>query len=111
METPPLATLNDLPAIAADIGEHLKAAGYTEKPHIRQTLALAEEVGEFVKAVRRYYGYARRRGTLDDIKAEGADVVITAFITAHEIGFDLVEAIAEKITEIYTRGWREEAGT
>lgn len=43
----PDMSLADLFNRAAEIEEHLKAAGFTEGPATRQTLALAEEVGEF----------------------------------------------------------------
>jgi NTP pyrophosphatase (non-canonical NTP hydrolase) len=100
--------LADLPDTAADVAAHLTAAGFTEEAHLRQTLALAEEVGEFVGAVRRYYRMARRAGTFDDVEAELADVVLTAFVTAHTMGIDLEKALAAKLAVIYTRGWREQ---
>ncbi|GAA2638091.1 hypothetical protein GCM10010399_84210 [Dactylosporangium fulvum] len=99
-------SLADLPATAADIAGHLTAAGFTEAPHLRQTLALAEEVGEFVGAARRHYGMARRGGDFADVEAELADVVITAFVTAHTMGIDLEQAIRAKLDVVYTRGWR-----
>jgi NTP pyrophosphatase (non-canonical NTP hydrolase) len=101
-------TLPDLPVVAADIAANLTAAGFTDAPHLRQALALAEEAGEFVGAVRRHYGMARRAGPFADIEAELADVVITAFVTAHTMGIDLERAVGEKLGVVYTRGWREE---
>lgn len=101
-------TLNDLPKIAADICRHLAAAGYADVPApVRQALSLAEEAGEFVAAVRRHYGLARRSGPLEDVAAEAADVVITTFAAAHDMGIDLEAAIAAKLAIIYSRGWRE----
>ena len=100
--------LGDLPAVAAYISESLKASGFTEKPHLWQALVLAEEAGEFVGAVRRYYGAARRAGSLDDVRMEAADVVLAMFVAACEIGFDLTEAINEKLGAIYSRGWRDQ---
>ena len=102
------STAGRLPAIAADIASCLTAAGFTDHPPLRQALALAEEVGEFVGAVRRFHGMARRTGSFDDVRHELADVVITAFVTAHEMGFDLEAAIDEKVAVIYDRGWRDE---
>ncbi|MEU7870905.1 MazG nucleotide pyrophosphohydrolase domain-containing protein [Dactylosporangium sp. NPDC049140] len=101
-------TLAEMPAVAADIADRITDAGFTETPHLRQALALAEEAGEFVGAVRRHYGMARRTGPREDIEAELADVAITAFVTAHTMGIDLERAIAEKVNVIYTRGWRDE---
>ncbi|MFG2039702.1 MazG nucleotide pyrophosphohydrolase domain-containing protein [Dactylosporangium sp. NPDC048998] len=101
-------TLADLPEVAADVAAKLTAAGFTEAPHLRQTLALAEEAGEFVGAVRRHYGMARRSGSFEDVEAELADVVITAFVTAHTMGIDLERAVGAKLGVVYTRGWRDE---
>ncbi|MER7004255.1 MazG nucleotide pyrophosphohydrolase domain-containing protein [Dactylosporangium sp. NPDC000555] len=101
-------TLADLPGVGADVAAKLTAAGFTEAPHLRQALALAEEAGEFVGAVRRHYGMARRSGPFEDVEAELADVVITAFVTAHTMGIDLERAVAAKLGVVYTRGWREE---
>jgi NTP pyrophosphatase (non-canonical NTP hydrolase) len=106
----PLADgLTSLPAVAADIAGKLTEAGFTEHPHMRQTLALAEETGEFVGAVRRHYGMARRTGSFSDVEAELADVVITAFVTAHTMGIDLESALRSKLDIVYTRGWRDTA--
>ncbi|GAB3854765.1 MazG nucleotide pyrophosphohydrolase domain-containing protein [Dactylosporangium cerinum] len=99
--------LSELPDTAADIAKHLEAAGFTESAQLRQTLALAEEVGEFVGAVRRHAGMARRPGPFSDVEAELADVVLTAFVTAHTMGIDLRQAIEDKLAVVYTRGWRQ----
>jgi NTP pyrophosphatase (non-canonical NTP hydrolase) len=103
----PLGSLAELPAVAAQIAGHLNDAGFAEQPHLRQALALAEEAGEFVGAVRRHYGMARRTGSKADVEAELADVVITAFVTAHEMDINLESAINEKLAVIFNRGWRE----
>ncbi|WP_432992718.1 MazG nucleotide pyrophosphohydrolase domain-containing protein [Dactylosporangium sp. CA-233914] len=107
VDTSPSFRLAELPGVAADIAEQLTAAGFAEAPHLRQTLALAEEAGEFVGAVRRHYGLARRSGSFADVEAELADVVITAFVTAHTMGIDLERAVAAKLGVVYSRGWRE----
>lgn len=101
-------TLSALPDVAADVAGKLTDAGFTDTPHLRQALALAEEAGEFVGAVRRHYGLARRTGSFADVEAELADVVLTAFVTAHTLGIDLERALGEKIGVVYTRGWRDE---
>ncbi|MGH3882889.1 MAG: hypothetical protein ACRDRC_05730 [Pseudonocardiaceae bacterium] len=74
---------------------------------MRQGLAIAEEAGETVGALRRYLGVARRTGTLDDVATELADVVITAYTTAHRLGIDLPAAIDTKTQIIFSRGWRD----
>lgn len=51
-----------------------------------QWLALVEEAGEFTGAYRRWAGMARRTGSAADLWAECADVVITAYVLAAELG-------------------------
>lgn len=89
------------------IAAALVAAGYGGQRD-RQALALAEEVGEFVGAWRRYTGQARRTDTYDHVREELADVVITAYVLAAEHLLDLDDAIERKLEKIYSRGWREE---
>ncbi len=74
---------------------------------VQQVLCLAEESGEFTAAYRRHAGMARRRGTWDDVRAELADVVITAYVTAHVLGIDLDAAWHEKAQIVLSRGWRQ----
>jgi len=70
-------------------------------------LALAEEAGEFVGAYRRWAGMARRSGPWSEVQAELADVVITAYLTAHVLGIDLDGACQDKAAVISTRGWKD----
>lgn len=74
---------------------------------IQQVLCLAEEAGEFTGAYRRWAGMARRSGPWEDVKAELADVVITAYVTAQVLGIDLDAAWREKASTITSRGWRD----
>lgn len=93
---------------AVEITAKLHAAGF--EPSVqRQVLGLAEEVGGFVGAYRRWSGQARRSGTKKDMHLELADVVITAYVAAVEMGFDLDAAINDKLAIVFSRGWREEA--
>jgi NTP pyrophosphatase (non-canonical NTP hydrolase) len=85
----------------------LREAGWTGDLRPQQTLALAEEAGEFVKAARRYLGMARRSGSLDDVRLELADVVITAYVTAEAFGIDLDEAIADALRKVFGRPFRD----
>jgi NTP pyrophosphatase (non-canonical NTP hydrolase) len=102
----------DLTGNAAVISECLRRNGFDpEQAVARQVLNLAEEVGEFVGAYRRWTGQARRSGTAEDMWAELADVVITAFVTAHELEIDLHAVITAKLHTIHTRGWRETTPT
>lgn len=81
--------------------------GTSEQHCQRQALALAEEVGEFVGAYRRWSGQARRTDSLTNVGLELADVVITAFVTASVLGIELDSFIQSKYEVILTRGWRE----
>ena len=101
----------DLVALAERLGAALDDAFRDSDPRIRQTLALAEETGEFVQAARRYLGLARRAGGLDQVAAELADVAITAFVTARAFDIDLPAQITAKADVIATRGWRDTATT
>lgn len=79
-------------------------AGGTEQAQI---MALAEETGEFVGAMRRWRGMARRRGTEDEAKAELADVIISAYGMAEVMGWDADEIVKTKLDKIMNRGWKE----
>lgn len=99
----------DMPQVAAEILARLRDAGFpAEGSQNRQVLALAEETGEFVGAYRRWSGQARRTGTFEEMRAELADVVICAWLTAAELGIDLEAAIGDKLEVIFERGWRDE---
>lgn len=68
-----------------------------------QIIATAEEAGELLKAWRRYQGYARRAGELDDVLNEVADVVIAAALTAWSLNVDLNELIDIAFDKIFSR--------
>jgi NTP pyrophosphatase (non-canonical NTP hydrolase) len=89
--------------IAARLREHFDPATLP----VQQVLGLAEEAGEFTAAYRRWVGLARRTGTWDEVTAELADVVITAYVTADVLGIDLDAAWRAKAEVVFTRGWRE----
>jgi NTP pyrophosphatase (non-canonical NTP hydrolase) len=97
--------------IAGDLPRHadcLHRNGFNQGQAVnRQVLNLAEETGEFVGAYRRWSGQARRIGTAADMHEELADVIITAFVTAHELNVDIEAVIAAKLHKVRTRGWRD----
>ena len=96
-----------LPAVAASLAGRLREHFDPATLPVQQVLALAEEAGEFTAAYRRWAGLARRTGPWHDVEAELADVVITAYITAHVLGIDLDAAARAKTAVVFTRGWRE----
>lgn len=80
--------------IASQIVYQLRANGFSAADAgQRQVLNLVEEAGELVGAYRRWAGLARRSGTALEMHAELADVVITAYVTAAELGVDLDAAV------------------
>lgn len=94
--------------VAADLREQLRKAGFpAAEARNSAVLALAEEAGEFVGSYRRWSGQARRTGTFDEMRAELADVVITAWLAAAELGIDLDAALADKLAVINERGLRD----
>jgi NTP pyrophosphatase (non-canonical NTP hydrolase) len=72
-------------------------------PQWWHVLKLAEEAGEAVRAWSRATGYARGLGTDEELAAELADVVITAYAVACLRGLDLPAAVAEKHWLLLTR--------
>lgn len=91
--------------IAANLEEHFPS---DERERLmRQGLAIAEEAGEFVGALRRYLGAARRTSTLEEVEAELADLIITSHLAAYYLGIDLDAAISMKAAKILTRGWKD----
>ena len=96
-----------LPQTAARLAARLREHFDPHTLPVQQVLALAEEAGEFTAAYRRWAGLARRSGTWHDVEAELADVVITAYVTAHVLGIDLDAAARAKAEVVFTRGWRE----
>lgn len=79
-------------------------AGGTEQAQI---MALAEETGEFVGAMRRWRGLARRRGTEAEAQAELADVIISAYAMASVMDWDVDALVESKLGKIMSRGWKE----
>lgn len=95
-----------LPEFATHVTAMLREHFGVESERQRQVLNLAEEVGEFVGAYRRWAGLARRTGPWEDVTTELADVVITAYVTAEVLGIDLDAAWRDKAGVILSRGWR-----
>ena len=50
---------------------------------------------------------ARRNGTETEAQFELADVVISAYVMAGILGWDLAELIDTKAEKILNRGWKE----
>jgi len=79
-------------------------AGGTEQAQI---MALAEETGEFVGAMRRWRGMARRTGTEEEAALELADVIISAYAMADVMGWDVDALLLGKLQKVFSRGWKE----
>lgn len=91
--------------VKEDIAPKLREYGFDSAN--TQALCLAEEAGEAVGAYRRWSGQARRTGTHEELMAEIADVVISAYVLANYIDGDLDFAISNKLGKIMVRGWRD----
>lgn len=90
--------------LAAEITTHLREHFPDGDEQSRQVHALAEEAGEFVGAHRRWAGMARRQGSWADVRAELADVAITAYVTAHVLNVaDVLEDFREPLGEMTPR--------
>lgn len=100
-------SLEDLPVITADIRRRIAQYFSEDDEQPRQVMCFAEEAGEFVGAWRRYYGWARRGGTLGEVSVEWADTIIAAFIAADVIGIDPIKSLEAALEKIYTRGWKD----
>lgn len=102
-----LYDLADLPLLAHDIVRELEKHWDRSDLPMMQVWALAEESGEFVGAARRFFGYARRTGPFADVESELADVVVTAFVTAHVLGINLADVIDRKSKVMFSRPWKD----
>lgn len=70
----------------------------------RQTLKVARAAGRFVDAAEQdLNGVPRRSG----VRLTLAEVVVEAYVAACFFGFDLDDAITDKLKVIFSRGWRE----
>ncbi|MEV4253198.1 hypothetical protein AB0J52_08490 [Spirillospora sp. NPDC049652] len=79
----------EMARLAEELTDRLREHFPLEGERVRQALALAEEAGEFLAAYRRWTGRARRTGTLEEVAAELADVLITTYVTARILGVRL----------------------
>ncbi len=97
----------NLPEIAArvdaDLTENCSWHGDTDL----MTIAMVEEAGEAAGAYRRWRGCARRKGTIEELEDEIADVLLTTCILALNLGIDIDQAVMNKVDKIYSRGWNE----
>ncbi len=102
-DTPP-----DLAALAAEfLDAHDTARGPV--PDWVRVMNVAGEAGEMAEAYRRLTGHARRTGTVEELSAEMADVVMTTYMAAHQLGIDLDAAISDKHAVVMTRGFGGES--
>lgn len=96
--------------LATELEAQFPVTGIVDR-HMRNALALSEEAGEAVGAIRRYLGLARRGGSIEEVTDELADVAICAYLNAYFFGLDLDAAVARKVAAIFARGLREQCST
>ena len=103
----------DLAEAARKLNDDLamnRRAGITDDNQLDvQVMCVAEEAGELVGAYRRWAGKARRPGTLGEVRAEIADVLIVTAVLAERLGVNIDEAVADKLLVIYSRGWQDDS--
>jgi len=104
----------DLRKIGEELSDALDKHFFPQTPEIDehnyldvQAMCVAEEAGEFLKAYRRYAGKARRKGSLEDVRDEIADVLITTSVFAAFLGVDINTAVEDKLKVVYSRGFKE----
>jgi NTP pyrophosphatase (non-canonical NTP hydrolase) len=102
-----MSTTPDMQKVAHEIAIKLHENGWKKGDVDAQILMLAEEVGEVIGAYRRATGRARRTDTMEHVHEELADVIIGAYVVAHEMNFDLNQAIDDKLAIVFSRGWRD----
>lgn len=102
-----MSTHLDMQKIAHEIAINLYKNGWKPGDVDAQMLMLAEEAGEVIGAYRRATGRARRTDTIEHVHEELADVIIGAYVVAHEMNFDLDKEIQNKLEIVFERGWRE----
>ena len=71
-----------------------------------QIIDVGEEAGELLGAYRRWTNRARQSGSLDEVGAEWADVMIASIIGARLCGIDMPSAMRDKYEKVMTRGWK-----
>jgi NTP pyrophosphatase (non-canonical NTP hydrolase) len=102
----PADTVAAFAATALDrLREHFPDHASDPAQHL---LKLGEEYGELTGACMRYLGRSRRSGTLEDVAAEAADVLITLHVLAASLGINLEAAWRAKAVVIAGRPWRDE---
>lgn len=96
---------------AVELVQRLVDANFDPKTlDVQQALAVVEEAGEFAQAFRRWKGMARTPGTFDAVRSELADVVITAYVTARVLDFDLDDEVTTRIMAVLSRPMRSAGG-
>lgn len=86
-------TLSTPAELAERITGHLREHFPSDPPaeRERQVFALLEEVGELTGAYRRWSGQARRTGTVTELHAELADVILSGHVLLTVYGADLID--------------------
>lgn len=100
--------MSDLPTIAEQVSTLVEQRFTQFDDYELQALCIAEEVGEFIGALRRFLGKARRPGNFTDVRNELADATITVYVMACMLDVDLDAAVTAKLNVIMARPWKQE---
>lgn len=105
---------SQLSLFAEDLAEeiHFHAAqGASDQEWMdAQAMCVAEEAGEFIKSYRKWRGFARTAGSVEDVKEELSDVVIASLLMFAVMDSDSQCHIKKKLSEVITRGYINKAG-
>lgn len=91
--------------LAAEIKKYAQQGASDQEWTDAQAMCVVEEAGEFIGAYRRWRGFARRPGELEDVTSELADVIIASFIMFANLPGEAQHSIKQKLSKVVTRGY------
>jgi NTP pyrophosphatase (non-canonical NTP hydrolase) len=105
---------NQLVLFAEDLAEEIRfhagqGAGDQEWMD-SQAMCVAEEAGEFIRAYRRWRGFARTAGSAEDMQEELSDVIISALLMFAVMDYDAQRHIKKKLFKVINRGYVNKPG-
>jgi NTP pyrophosphatase (non-canonical NTP hydrolase) len=105
---------NQLVMFTEDLAEEIRvhaAQGASDQEWMdAQAMCVAEEAGEFIKAYRKWRGFARTAGSVNDVHEELADVIIASLLMFSVMNYDAQRHIKDKLYQVITRGYVNKPG-
>lgn len=96
--------------LAEEIRFHARQGASDQEWMDAQAMCVAEEAGEFIKAYRKWRGFARTAGPVDDVTEELSDVVIASLLMFAVMDSDSQCHIKHKLLKVITRGYVNKEG-